>query len=337
MCLQGIGDGSNLDDENIMVPRMAKPLRLLVALLILAPLGRAQTFPFDYLRLDPNARAGAMGGAFAAMQDDPDLVFYNPAAIATIQRPRASFSYMKYLLDINAGFASYAQHVDNVGWVAGGVQYLSYGSFTRTDATANSLGTFGASDVAFVVGYSNELDTNFYYGLTAKMGFSSLEDYNAIAGAFDGGLLYVIPEKRMAFAFVVQNIGTMLKTYDGNNYPLPFDVRIAGAVQPKGLPLIINLSFHKLADDAASFFDRFRAFAVGGEFLVSKVVRLRFGYDNEKRQDMTVNQSSGLGGISVGLGILAKGWRIDYGYSSWNLAGGLHRITLGAPFGPDPL
>jgi hypothetical protein len=325
-----------------MVWRMAKLLRaplVLFFVVLVPPACLAQTYPFDYLRLDPNARAGSMAGAFAAMQDDPDLLFYNPAGLVTLKRPRASFSYMKYLLDISAGFASYSQEIDGAGWIGAGVQYLTYGNFSRTDATGSTLGSFGASDIALVGGYANYLDTNLSYGIVLKAGFSAIEEYNRAAVAVDAGMLYVMPEKRLSLAFVVQNMGTELSSSSGRSgetYALPFDIRIAGAIQPKGLPLLINLSFHKLADDAPSFLDRFRAFAVGGEFLLSKVMRLRFGYDNEKRQDMTMNQSSGLGGISAGLGVLVKAWRVDYGYSSWNLSGGLHRVSIGAAFGPDP-
>lgn len=310
-------------------------LRSIAVLLAITPALFAQTAVYDFLRLDPSGRGGAMAGAFITMQDDPNLIFYNPAGLATVSSRSASFSYMKHVLDINAGFASYAQPLESGGAIGGGIHYMNYGSFPRTDASANVLGTFGASDVALSVGYANELDSNLYYGGVLKGIFSSIDEYHSTALALDAGLLYVIPERRAAIGISIQNAGFQLSSYLGTKESLPLDVRVGGTIQPKGLPLVLNVNFHKLADNVETFGDRFRAFAVGGEFIASKVLRIRFGYDNEKHGDQSFNGSSGLGGISAGLGLLVKTWRIDYGISSWNVVGTLHRISIGAIFPND--
>ncbi|MBI2419778.1 MAG: DUF3308 domain-containing protein, partial [Ignavibacteriales bacterium] len=36
---------------------------------------------FQFLRLDVSPRAAAMGGSLTASDDDPDVLFYNPAGI----------------------------------------------------------------------------------------------------------------------------------------------------------------------------------------------------------------------------------------------------------------
>ncbi len=299
---------------------------------LLAGTALGQTTVYDFLHLDPSGRGGAMAGAFITMQDDPNLIFYNPAALATVSSRSVSFSYMKHVLDINAGFASYAQPLEAGGAFGVGVDYMNYGTFPRTDASANELGSFGASDVAVSAGYANTLDSNLYYGAAVKGIFSSIDSYHSQALAVDAGLLYVIPERKMAFGISIQNAGTQLSTYIGTKEPLPLDIRIGGSVQPKGLPLLLNLNFHKLSDQADNFVGHLRAFQVGGEFIAGKALRLRFGYDNEKHQDQVFNGSNGLGGMSAGIGILVKTWRIDYGISSWNDIGTLHRISVSAFF-----
>jgi len=44
-------------------------------------------------------------------------------------------------------------------------------------------------------------------------------------------------------------------------------------------------------------------------------MRLRFGYENQERRDLTVPEGLGLGGFSVGLGMSLKKLQLDYSLS----------------------
>ncbi len=305
---------------------------LSLVLCVVPVLAWGQTTAFDFMNLDPSGRGGAMGGAFVSMTDDANMIFYNPAGLATITDPQASISYMKHILDINSGVASFAENVPNFGAFGVGVQYMNYGTFDLTDQNANVLGTFGASDLAITAGYANKLDSNLYYGANAKMLFSTIDIYHSSAGAIDAGLLYVMPDKHLSFGIAIQNAGVQFTDYIGTNEPLPFDVRIGGTMQPKGLPLILNLDFNHLTDAVDNFGEHFQDFQIGGEFTAGKVLRLRFGYDNEQHQAMNFNGSAGLAGFSAGVGIIIKNWRVDYGYSSWGVVGDLQRISVSSAF-----
>ena len=74
------------------------------------------------------------------------------------------------------------------------------------------------------------------------------------------------------------------------------------------------------------------SFAVGGEFRLSKPLRLRLGYNNQVRRDIAFGASKGLGGLSAGLGILIKDYRIDYAFNGLARLGALHRVTINATF-----
>jgi hypothetical protein len=127
-------------------------------------------------------------------------------------------------------------------------------------------------------------------------------------------------------------VGVQLGTYAGVTESLPLDVSIGGSIMPKGLPLLLNLAFHRLTDDVESFGDRFAAFTLGGEFTLSKVLQLRIGYDNARRKDLKLGTSSGLAGFTGGLGITVDQYGLDYALSSMGEAGSLHRISIGARF-----
>ncbi|HVN48134.1 MAG TPA: DUF3308 domain-containing protein, partial [Bacteroidota bacterium] len=94
---------------------MKKFLYLLIGVFIVSSMLMAQDGTYDFLRLDASARTAAMGGSFVSMKDDPNVIFYNPASIATVTHPQVSFSYLDHLLDVNSGTASFAQPVDGIG------------------------------------------------------------------------------------------------------------------------------------------------------------------------------------------------------------------------------
>jgi hypothetical protein len=287
---------------------------------------------YNFLRSDVDPRAAAMGGSFVSVLDDPNSLFYNPAGLSTLESPKGSLGFVKHLLDINSGYVSYSQKIEESGNIGAGIIYTNYGSFDRTDVTGTVLGTFSAGDLAILLGYSNLLEENFYYGINVKYIHSSIAEYSSSAVAADIGVLYNIPESRVTLGASLRNAGVQLSKYGSVKEDLPVDLVVGGSVVPRGLPLLLNVSFHKLTDATESFGDHFKTFKVGGEFQLSPSFRLRFGYDNEKRTDLKVGSSSGLAGISGGVGIGIGEYRLDYALSSLGTVGDLHRVSIGATF-----
>jgi hypothetical protein len=128
----------------------------------------------------------------------------------------------------------------------------------------------------------------------------------------------------------IRNLGGQISTYNGIRENLPLDIGIGASIVPKGLPLLLNVGFHRLNEQTEAFSDRFRSFTVGGEFTLSKVLLFRFGYDNAKRRDFRIGSSADLAGFSAGFGVLVGGYTVDYSLSSLGKAGLLHRITVSA-------
>src|ERR1035438_8378341 len=73
---------------------------------------------YDFLRLDLSARAAALGGTFVSNTDDPNVIFYNPAGLKMLTGSPISFSFLKYLLDINFASITYSTEFENIGRVA---------------------------------------------------------------------------------------------------------------------------------------------------------------------------------------------------------------------------
>ena len=283
---------------------------------------------FNFLKLDQSPRAAALAGSFVANNDDPNVMFYNPAGINYLQGKPVSFSFVKHLLDINSAGIAYSQQIKNIGRFSAGIQYINYGSFQGADESGAKTTKFGAGELAAIVGYGNQLDKNFYYGVNLKFIFSSIEKRSSIAFATDLGLHYSIPDQRWNFGFSILNLGTQVTQYYSTKESLPLDIRIGFSKTLAHVPFTFFASLNKLNKNYDKFGDRLKQFTIGGEFKMSKIVKLRFGYDNEKRKELKVGATAGLAGINIGIGILVKNYNVDYSFSSMGDIGALHRIGI---------
>ena len=304
--------------------------KLLIAffILILTTSSSLAQNTYEFLRIDMSARAAALGGTFVSNHDDPNVIFYNPAGINLLTDNPISFSFVKHLLDINLASLSYSTEFEDIGRFGAAVKYINYGSFTEADEFGNRLGEFGAGEVAFILGYANNLDENFSYGANVKFIYSKIADRNSNGIGFDFGLNYLLPEEDLAVGFAALNVGTQLTSYYETKEQFPIDIVVGVSKKLEHIPLRLSLDFHKLNADRDDFAQRFKSFTVGAEFTLSKVLRLRFGYDNERRTDLKIGSSAGIAGLNAGLGAIISDYNFDYGFSSLGAIGALHRVTV---------
>jgi len=308
---------------------MNKVVFLILSLIIFGGLSYSQN-TYDFLRVDGSARAGALGGSFVSNNDDADVIFYNPAGVDLLEGNPASFSFVKHLMDINLATLSYSTEFEDIGRFGAAIKYINYGNFEEADDFGNRTGEFSANEMAFVIGYANNLDENFYYGVNAKFIYSGIADRSSTAMAVDLGLHYAIPDNNWNFGFAVLNLGGQLSKYyeTSEAEDLPLDVVIGLSKRLENLPLRLSVDFHKLNEDRDDFIEKFKAFTVGAKFTLSKVLKLRLGYDNERRSEFKIGTTAGVAGFNAGLGVKISDYQFDYGYSSLGLVGGLHRIGI---------
>lgn len=286
----------------------------------------AQT-TYDFLRIEMSPRAAALGGTYVSNANDPDVIFYNPAGFKTIEKTPVSFSFVKHLMDINSASLSSTFEIDGLGRFGAAIQYISYGSFDKADEYGNKTGNFSAGDLSMLIGYTNSLAENFYYGVNLKFIYSSIDEYSSMGLAGDIGLQYLIPEKGWNFGFSVLNLGSQLTYYSYTKEDLPTSIQLGLSKKLEHTPLEIFFAFTRLNDD-----NRFDYINAGVEFTLSKVIQLRFGYDNNRRKQQKVGASSGLAGFSFGLGVNLSSYKFNYAFSSMGSIGALHRIGVTAVF-----
>ncbi len=285
--------------------------------------------PFSFLRYVSGARASGLSGSFMAVENDPSALYFNPATIRTVDEKPLSITFLKHVLDINSGNLSYTHHTKENGSIAVSIGYTSYGSFDYADKLGNRDGrTFGASDFLFGATYSNELDKNFYYGVTAKFIYTGIEEVSTTAVALDAGLLYMLADGRTNLAMSVLHVGSQITKIGNHSESLPLDFRLGFNHQLQGLPILFNLSLHHLADDADGFFDRFKRFNVGAEISIGEHIQVRLGYDNEARSLTSAEIDKGLTGFSGGIGVKTDLLNFDYGFTRYGSSVNLHRFSI---------
>jgi hypothetical protein len=291
-----------------------------------------QESTYQFLQLDMSPRAASLGGSFVSNGDDPDVIFYNPAGMEFLNNTAVSFSFVKYLLDINFASLSYSTQLSSFGRVGAAIRYANYGTFTGADDNGNLTGDYTAGEEALLLGYSNLLDKNFSYGASLELIYSSIAGVSSSGIALDLGLHYQIPSNLIDIGFSILNAGTQIKSYYSTKESLPVAMALGISKKMEHIPVRISLDFHDLYEQDINFIQRLNNFSLGAEFFLSKVISLRFGYDNPERTDLAIDQSAGLAGISLGIGAVISGYTFNYGYSSFGQIGGLNRIGVSTTF-----
>jgi len=318
-------------------------------LLLLLGGGRAAGQPtgalssFQFLQLEPSARAAALGGAMVAVADGgPNVLFYNPATPGTVAERSATLSYLNHLADMNAGTVAYSHTASALGTtLSGGVRFASWGEFQRRDAYGEPRGTFGANDAALTLGASRGHGDRLRYGANMHLLHAQIERVRATAVAFDLGGLYRWPEYGMSVGTALRNAGAAIDGYGDRSTPLPLDLQVGGTKQLAHLPLLVSLAAYDLTNlstgvRGGTTFDHVLGHLImGAELRPGDVLRLRVGYNHRRSRELALTDRFDFAGVGLGFGIHLGRVAVDYAYNSWSSLGGMHQFTVRARLGGD--
>ncbi|MDO8803553.1 MAG: PorV/PorQ family protein [Elusimicrobiota bacterium] len=302
-----------------MVKRIAVLLFLAGALPVRPVSAGGGTDAVPFMKVDTGARAGAMGGAFAAVADDASAIFHNPAGMAGASRKELMFSHMEWLEGIRNECLSYI-HPAGLDWTFGaGASMLFSGSMTKRDRNGVDTGNFTENEGFVSLGAALALGDNFSGGAAFKSVRQKADNENAAAFAADAGLLYSGPEWR--FALAMENLGSRLKLYH-TSFSLPLAYKAAAAYRANHFAWLTAQLTHRAAGGIGV--------SAGAEYEVAVTERdsvfARAGYKSGGDAD------SG-SGITFGLGVGNPDLKFDYAFTPFGDVGNVHRISLSAKFG----
>ncbi|MFI5361771.1 MAG: PorV/PorQ family protein [Elusimicrobiota bacterium] len=279
--------------------------------------GSAGAEPFNFLSLDANARAVAMGGAYTALATDANALLYNPAGLGRVDQTEATFMHNQYLQGVNQEYLGLAARQ---GWGAN-LNYLDSGSIPET-TIASPSGT-GASnsltDMAVSAGYGRAVADSLSLGAGAKYVQESVAGANGRGYALDVGALYAVPAvPRLTLGLAVRNIGPTVK-FQSANENLPLDVRggAAYAFDLLGQRSVVSLDLSK--ERSAN------AVVQGGfETVFVKMMAVRVGFN-------TGNDAGPK--VTAGLGWTYRQFALDYAFVPYGDLGVSNRISVTVRWG----
>ena len=314
-----------------------------------APSARAQgglgdqregTSSATFLQIGVGARAVGMGGTFVAVADDPSAIFWNPAGLASLQRPEVAASHVDWPADI---------HYDHVTVVLpsrrlGGSVALQLGVLGTKLQETTDLQPFGTgnefnySDMVAGLGFARRWTDKLLVGAGAKL---VREDLGSDVGGphtnallFDAGSIFYLGLGSVRIAAALTNFGAEIRPsgnftspysgevrqYDGFDPPMTF--RFGTAFEPvENAEQRLTLSF-----DMGQPADNQLQLQGGLEYSYHRVFALRAGYD----ANADVMRFSAGAGFIIPFGS-ARG-SLDYAYTDSGVLGGVNRLTLGARF-----
>ncbi|MDR3308340.1 MAG: PorV/PorQ family protein, partial [Tannerella sp.] len=122
---------------------------------------------YAFLRFPASSRVNALGGHNVSLvENDPSLVFHNPALLGGEMDGRFNINYMNYISDVNVGSAVYTKAFGERSAFGIGASYITYGKMKETTQDNVILGEFSAQDIGLHAFYEYDLSEKWRGGLT---------------------------------------------------------------------------------------------------------------------------------------------------------------------------
>jgi|GEM_PF-2382021 len=287
------------------------------------------------LTIVPDARTAALGQTFVAIASDINCLFYNPAGLAQITNIEVPMAKNYYMDDVAQQYTGFAVNLRNVrttniksmGTLAANIMTLETGDIVSRNDAGTAGAPFKAKDQLITIGYgksfyeSPELG-NFMGGFSMKMYDEELQNTGSQGQAFDFGVLWKFPGKRLFAGLAVQNVGSANK-FIVETYDLPSVVKLGISGGMFDNACIVGIDLKK------PFHDSF-GYSAGAEYWFKHTIALRLGYNSA-----TVDASNG---FSAGFGfclmqtdvffLYAGEIDIDYAFVPYGDLGDSHRLSV---------
>ncbi|MBN1823748.1 MAG: PorV/PorQ family protein [Endomicrobiales bacterium] len=282
--------------------------RFLVSAVLIASLAAssfAVTATVDFLKLSVGARPTGMGESAAATCDDATSIYWNPAGLARIDKPEATFAHSDALVDATLEFIGGAYPLGRYGVVAvGGIFYLVK-PIPVTLATGQTAGELNWRDQAIIASYGYNITEEIAAGAGIKY-VQRLESdpiFGSAEGstyALDAGVTYNTPVEGLNAGFALLNSGNDLRmSGEKISDALPQTTRI-------GLSYVIesgeNTAF-TVGGDTYKILDGKWNYGGGFELDFHKMLFFRAGY---------YQKEGNISGNTYGVGFKFKDFNVDY-------------------------
>ena len=303
---------------------MRKGLCVVISLLLAVGTATAQESQevYSFLRLPVSAHAAALGGDNITLtDDDPTLLFHNPALINGVTDKSLNLNFMTYMEGAKTASASFVRAYQERATWGVSAQYMDYGSMKETTASNEQTGEFSARDIALAGSFAYMLTNSISGGITARFVSSTIASYSSAAVAVDLGVNYLDEERGWSLSAVAKNLGGQVKAYDEDFERIPIDLQIGATKRLTGSPLRFSATLSRL-----NYWDTglIHHLAVGADLLLGDNIYVAAGYNFRRAKEMKISddegESSHGAGFSIGAGLQLERFKLQAAYAKYHVS-----------------
>ena len=277
---------------------------------------------YSFLRLPVSAHAAALGGDNITLtDDDPTLIFHNPALINGVTDKSLNLNFMTYMEGAKTASASFVKaYQERASWGVS-AQYMDYGSMKETTAENIQTGEFSARDIALAGSFAYMLSNRISGGITARFISSTIASYSSAAVAIDLGVNYFDEGRGWSFSAVAKNLGGQVKAYDEDFERIPLDLQIGVTKRLIGSPLRLSGTLSRLNNWDQGLI---KHLAVGADLLLGENIYVAAGYNFRRASEMKITDDDGDSnhgaGLSLGAGIQLERFKLQAAYAKYHVS-----------------
>ncbi|MCB2210636.1 PorV/PorQ family protein [bacterium] len=317
-----------------------------------------------FLTIGIGTRPQAMGGAFVAVADDANALYWNPAGLGNLNQMEMLLVHSTWLADMNFEYIGAVFPMGAAGTVGLSTTLLNVGEMEQTTVLQQD-GTglfFNSYDLAIAGHYAYRFYDKFSIGGTVKYVHQKIWNEKASGYAFDIGTLFVTPFKDMRLGMNISNFGSKMQmsgkdllvyhdpdaSREGNNelvtaeyetdqWKLPLTLRLGVSGE------FIQTQSHRLtyAADWVVPNDNTESYNVGMEYGFQEMYFLRAGLRSMRPgtydEEFNLFEPDNGGGFTFGGGLVFNisgmfGLGVDYAFESFDRLGNVHKYSLNLKF-----
>ena len=316
-------------------------------------ISKVATSAGNWLKLETDARAIGMGGAYVAMGVGISGVPYNPASIAFVDKQEGFLSQTKYIADITYNVLGYSRNMnEDMNTDFFGVHIFSLDSgpmdvtLDNADSQSGTGETFKFTGLCVRGTYARRLTDRLSIGVTGKYIREQIYTTFMHTYAFDVGSNFNTGLYGFVFGMSISNIGPEAK-YQGEgltDYVIDESGDYELSTEPFPLPMTLRLGItneligsdselmpsetHKLliAVDAINPIDYTLYGTMGMEYAWKDMVYARMGY--------RMGHDTAKWSVGGGFRVNGDGYKVglDYAYVNYGILDYTHQFGINFEF-----
>lgn len=312
-------------------------VNLIISASLLIPLITSQlsasnfgTTSANFLKIGPGTRISAMADAGSALTDDANVLYWNPAGLAFIDKTDMQTTYLNQLEDIHFSQIGFAKSggSGNFGFSGTTVFSTEIEGRNELDIPTNNFSFYNWS---FAASYAKIFPMSIAAGLSLKIIRESIGNQKSDGIAFDFGLTHqhqglILPDNVSNFSFTLQHVGPDLGP--GKSSPLPITSRLGASHSFFSKKWIV-------ATDLVIPMRGDLEFNLGNEWRLHPIFSLRAGYKflhGDYRNTEWFKSLVGGIGFYFTPPTSQYQYNLDYAVSTMGNTGFSHRFSFGIKF-----